>query len=345
MEYLRMKCFASDNFSGVHPEIMQALLKANVEHSMAYGGDPWSERARSQFSVAFEHHVEVFFAFNGTGANNLALRAGVSPWGRILCSECSHLICDESTAPAVFLGNLLSPVSAPQGKIDVEQLQKFLKHLGNPHQAQPQMISITQSTECGTLYSCDEIASICEFARAHGMFVHVDGARIANAVAASGVSLRKMLVDTGVDVVSFGGTKNGAMFGEAVVFLNPLLAKNFSYIHKMGMQLPSKTRFIAAQFDALLQNNLWLTIAKHANTMAKIFEREALKHPDVRILYPVLANAVFAELPQDLAEQLKQRSFFWGWNNDLVREGHVGARFMTTFDTTEEEILAFWGSL
>ena len=340
-----MKTFASDNFSGVHPEVLLALAEANVGHAMAYGADPLCKKVREQFSELFEQYVEVFFAFNGTGANNIALRAGLSPWGRVVCSDCAHLVCDESTAPASFLGCLVSTVPACDGKILLEHLHGFAKQKGNVHQAQPQMLTLTQSSECGTVYSCAEIAALCEFAHAHGMFVHIDGARIANAVAFSGVSPKQMFGETGVDVISFGGTKNGGMFGEAVVFLNTKLAENFSYIHKMGMQLPSKSRFVASQFHALLKNELWLRIAKHSNAMAQIFATEARKRNSVKILYPVQANAVFAELSIDLAARLKEKAFFWEWSHVSAPEGRTVARFMTTFDTTEDEILSFWNGV
>lgn len=334
-----IRSLASDNFSGAHDLVVQRLTEANHGHAAAYGDDPWTKRARQAFVDLFEHPVATYFVFNGTGANVLALRTAVRPYSAVLCARSAHLYNDESTAPETFLGCRLRPLPAPVGKVDPADLETELSLGHGIHWAKPAVLSLTQPTELGTLYDLDELRRLVELAHAHGLLVHVDGARIGTALAALALTPKQLLVETGVDIVSFGGTKQGMLFGEAVVFVNTALATEFDYFQKQGLQLASKGRFIAAQFLALLENDLWLEAARHANSMARRLAK-LVDDLSIPIVYPVQTNAVFAKLePQQIAP-LQQETFFWPWHE---RSGIV--RWMTTFDTTREDITRFGEAL
>src|SRR5271156_5581013 len=259
------RSFASDNNAVVHPEVLEALRRANEGHVVGYGSDPHTESAIRKFREEFGADVAVFFVFNGTAANVLSLQALTRPFHAVLCPELSHIYQDECGAPEKFTGCKLVPLAAPDGKLTVETVARAYHGIGDQHHAQPRVISITQSTEMGTVYRPEEIQALARFAHEHGMFLHMDGARIANAAAFLGQNLRQATRDLGVDVLSFGGTKNGIMGGEAVVFFHRELGHDFLYLRKQGMQLASKMRFIAAQFEALLTNDLWRRSAQHAN--------------------------------------------------------------------------------
>lgn len=328
--------FASDNNAGVHPEILEAIARANEGHVIAYGDDQHTRSAVAKFEEHFGSGIEVFFTFNGTGANVLGLQALLRPYQAVLCSDYAHIYTDECAAPEKHLGSKLIPLAHQDGKITVEQVRHAYHGIGDQHHVQAKVISITQATEMGTVYQPDEVRALADFAHERGMFLHMDGARIANAAAGLGQSLRQGTRDLGVDVLSFGGTKNGIMGGEAVVFFNPALGADFLYLRKQGMQLASKMRFIGAQFEALLTNDLWRRSAEHSNRMAKVLEREVGKIPQVRIVWKVEANGVFAQIPRQAIEKIKERYFFYPWIED---ENIV--RWMCSFDTTEEDIREF----
>jgi threonine aldolase len=328
--------FASDNNAGVHPEIMKALENANDGHCVGYGDDPFTQEAVEIFRDIFGSRSEVFFVFLGTGANVLGLKAMTKSYNSIICAETAHINTDECGAPEKFTGCKLLTIPTGNGKISVADIQKHVHGIGFEHHSQPKVISITQSTEMGTVYTVQEIEEICSYAHKNNMLVHVDGARIANAAASLNVGFTEMIRDTGVDVLSFGGTKNGMMYGEAIVFLNPDLAKDFKYFRKQGMQLASKMRFISTQFLAYFNNNLWLKNALHANEMAKLLEKKVREIPQVKITQEVQSNGVFAILPKKIIPQLQEQYFFYDWNEFT---GEV--RWMTSWDTAESDIDGF----
>lgn len=328
--------FASDNNAGVHPDIMKALDNANVGHCVGYGDDPFTQEAREIFKDIFGSSSEVFFVFLGTGANVLGLKAVTRSYNSVICAETAHINVDECGAPEKFTGCKLLPIATKNGKITVPEIQQHVHGIGFEHHSQPKVISITQSTEMGTVYTIKEIADICTYAHQNNMLVHVDGARIANAAASLGISFTEMIKDTGVDVLSFGGTKNGMMYGEAIVFLKPGLAENFKYFRKQGMQLASKMRFISTQFLAYFNNNLWLKNATHANDMARLLEQKIREIPQVKITQDVQANGVFAIVPKHIIHKLQDQYFFYEWNEFT---GEV--RWMTSWDTTTEDIEGF----
>ncbi len=334
--------FASDNFAGVHPEVMMAIQKANEGHAMAYGADSWTERSNETFKKVFGKTAESFIVFNGTAANVCTLKALFDPWQAIICPLSAHIWTDECGAPQANTGCSLLPIMAKNGKITPDQCEVFLHGKGNPHNVQPAAISITQSTELGTVYTIEEMRQLALFAHKHDLLFHVDGARLCNAAASLNVSLKALTTDLGVDVVSFGGTKNGLMGAEAVVFLKEGLSENFQYIRKQSMQLSSKMRFLSAQMIALLEGDLWLRNASHANAMAKLLETNLLKYcPHLPILYPVEANAVFVQLPSmEVLQKLQKKSFFWIWDYE-----RSVARFMTSWDTEPSFVEAFIADL
>jgi threonine aldolase len=328
--------FASDNNAGVHPEILEAIAQANQGHVVAYGDDAYTHSAIRKFEEQFGPDIAVFFTFNGTGANVLSLQALTQSFHSVLCSAYAHIYTDECGAPEKHTGCKLIPLPQENGKITLEFVRHAYHGVGDEHHSQPRVISITQSTEMGTVYRPEEIQALAQFAHEHDMFLHVDGARIANAAAALDQTLRQATRDLGVDVLSFGGTKNGIMGGEAVVFFNPERGKDFLYLRKQSMQLASKMRFIAAQFEALLTNDLWRSSAEHANRMARLLEKEISRIPGVKVVWKVEANGVFAQIPQHSIEKIKQQYFFYTW---MEEESIV--RWMCSFDTTEEDIRRF----
>jgi threonine aldolase len=332
--------FASDNFAGVHPRILEAIAAANQGHAMAYGEDPITARAREAFDRLFGQPVSTHFVFNGTAANVLSLMAFQKPYGAVLCSDLAHLWNDESTAPERTLGMRLIPLRSENGKIDPGALAEVLGRGHGVHGAQPVALTLTQPTEVGTVYTLDELRTLAAMAHAHGLGVHVDGARLGCAVASMGIDVREMLVRSGVDVLSFGGTKQGMLCGEAVVFLKPGLGVDFPYWQKHGLQLASKMRFLSAQFEALLQDDLWIENGRRANAMAQRLHEAAKDLPFVRIAFPVEANAVFARIPIELVEPLQRETFFWPWDE---RAGLV--RWMCAFDSRPEDIDRFVGAL
>lgn len=330
------RSFASDNNAGVHAAVMEAIAAANDGHVIAYGDDPYTARAVEKFRDHFGKDAEVFFVFGGTGANVLGLKAVTKSHQAIICAETAHINVDECGAPEKFTGCKLLSVTTADGKIRSEQVKPFLHGVGFEHHVQPRVISISQATEMGTVYTTGELKGLSNFAHDNGMLLHVDGARIANAAASLKVKLKAITRDAGVDILSFGGAKNGMMYGEAVIFFDKSLARDFKYTRKQGTHLPSKMRFISAQFEALLSNDLWRKNAEHANGMAQLLANELRKIPQVRITQKVEANGVFALLPEKYIPLLQKQYFFYVWNEETSE-----VRFMTSFDTTEEDIEDF----
>jgi threonine aldolase len=330
------RSFASDNNAGVHPEIIRAISEVNRGHAVGYGDDPVTAAAVANFRRHFGDDCEVFFVFNGTAANCLSLKALTDPFHAIICSEAAHIYNDECGAPERFTGCKLIPLATREGKLTVESIRGAFHGIGDQHHVQPHVVSITQATEVGTVYKAEEVRKLAAYIHQNGMFLHMDGARIANAAASQGRTLRESTRDLGVDVLSFGGTKNGALGAEAVVFFQRELAQDFLYSRKQGMQLASKMRFISAQLDALLSNDLWQKNARHSNRMAKLLERELRKISQVKIVYPVEANGVFAKIPRSAIRKIQKRYFFYVWN-----EEQSIVRWMCSFDTTEQDVTEF----
>jgi threonine aldolase len=330
------RSFASDNNAGVHPEVIDAIRATNDGHVVAYGDDPFTERAVKVFQKHFGKDIAVYFVFGGTGANVLGLNAMTHSYEAVICAETAHINVDECGAPEKFAGCKLLSLRTPDGKLRVDEIKPLLHGVGFEHHVQPRVISVSQATEMGTVYTKDELKSLARFAHDNNMLLHVDGARIANAAASLNASFKEITVDAGVDVMSFGGAKNGLMYGEAVVFLNKKLGENFKYIRKQGMHLPSKMRFISAQFEALLSGDLWRRSAKHANRMARVLASELEKIPQIKLTQPVESNGVFAEIPAKYVPALQKKYFFYVWNEETSE-----CRFMASFDTTEEDIHDF----
>lgn len=328
--------FASDNNAPVHPLVMEALQRVNDGHCIAYGDDPYTVSAISKMKEIFGASCEVFFVFTGTAANVLGLTAATRPFNSVICAETAHIHTDECGAPERFTGCKILSIPTKNGKITPDQVAKHLHGFGFEHHSQPGVISITQATELGTVYSLQEISELANLAHTYGMLLHVDGARLANAAVSLSCSFGEMIDGTGVDILSFGGTKNGLMYGEAIVFLNSRLAENFKYIRKQGMQLASKMRFIAAQFDAYLTNDLWKRLAENANYMAKMLEKEVGKIPGIEITQPVQANGVFAIVPPEVIPVLQKEYFFYVWD-----EMRSEVRWMCSWDTCEEDVHRF----
>jgi threonine aldolase len=330
------RSFASDNNAGIHAEILKAIAAANHGHAVGYGDDASTAAAIRQFQRHFGAGIEVFFVFNGTAANVLSLAALTESFQAVICAESAHLYVDECGAPEKFTGCKLIPLPSVEGKLTVQLVSRAYHGIGDQHHVQPRVISITQTSEVGTVYRPDEIKALAHFAHTHEMLLHMDGARIANAAASQRFNLRQATRDLGVDVLSFGGTKNGAMGAEAVVFFDKNLSRNFLFRRKQSMQLASKMRFISVQFEALLSGSLWLRNARQANRMAKLLEKKLKTIPQIKIAYPVEANGVFAQVPRRAIARLQKRYFFYVWD-----EKRSIVRWMCSFDTTEQDVREF----
>jgi len=332
------KSFASDNWSGVCPEIMEALQEANIGHVEAYGeeNDVYTQKAIDRFKTHFGDNVFVYFVYNGTAANVLSTSHLLRSYQAIVSAKSAHMNEDECGAPEKIGGIKILEIETEDGKIRPEQITPFLHSIGFQHHVQPRVISISEVTEKGTVYTPAEIKTLADFAHSHNMLLHMDGARISNAAVALGVSFRELTTDTDVDVLSFGGTKNGLMFGETVVFFDENLAKDFQYTRKQGMQLHSKMRFISAQFDRYLSNNLWKKNAEKANQMARLLEKSLRPFSQLRITRNVDANGVFVIIPPEIIPLLQQHYFFHIWDEDTSE-----VRLMCSWDTTEEDIAGF----
>ncbi|WP_434600283.1 threonine aldolase family protein [Streptomyces sp. A5-4] len=332
----RVRGFASDNYAGAHPEVLAALALANEGHQVAYGEDDYTEHLQRIVHSHFGGLAEAFPVFNGTGANVVALQALTDRWGAVIAAESAHINVDECGAPERVGGLKLLTVPTPDGKLTPELIDRQAYGWDDEHRAMPQVVSITQNTELGTVYTPDEIRAICAHAHERGMKVHLDGARVSNAAASLDVPMRTFTNTVGVDIMSFGGTKNGMLFGEAVIVLNPDAVRAMKHLRKLSMQLASKMRFVSVQLEAMLARDLWLRNARHANTMAQRLAAGVRGVGGVEILYPVQANAVFARLPHDVSERLQKHYRFYFWD-----ESAGDVRWMCSFDTTEDDVDGF----
>lgn len=328
--------FGSDNHAGVHPAVLKALEKVNPGYAIAYGDDEATAQAAALFKKIFGRESETFFVYNGTGANIVGLRSIMESFNSIICTDVAHLTVHECCGPESFIGCKLVPVPMPDGKLTVEAVESCLVGIGDPHMAQPKVISLTEATERGTVYTPGEITAMSKFAHEHDLFVQMDGARLCNAAASLNVGLNDLVGKAGVDMLSFGGTKNGMMFGEAVVFLNRKLSSCFPFFRKQGMQLDSKMRYIAAQFLAMLEGDLWLENARHANAMARRLAEGLRGIPGVKVTQPVEANMVFALLPEASIPRLQREFFFHRFD-----ERRPEVRLVCSFQTRPEEIEGF----
>jgi threonine aldolase len=328
--------FASDNNATIHPDVLAAIARANVGHVTGYGHDDFTRAVEELFADRFGSGARTFLVFNGTGANVLALRAACRPWQAALCARSAHLNVDECGAPEAVAGVKLLSADAENGKLTPALLESLIVHVGDEHAVQPRVVSISQCTELGTVYTPREVGALADFAHARGMVLHMDGARLSNAAAALGLPLRELSTDVGVDILSFGGTKNGLLGAEAVVFAAPELADGFEYLRKQSLHLASKMRYLAAQFDALLSEDLWLRCASHANAMARRLADAVRRVPRLEITRPVETNAVFARLPAAATAALQEQFPFYVWDE---RTGEV--RWMCSWDTTEEDVDVF----
>ena len=325
--------FASDNWAGAHPEVLAALVEANGGHVPAYGRDPYTARLQEVVQRHFGERAQAFPVFNGTAANVLALQAVSPRWGAVVCTGTAHIHNDENAAPERVAGLKLLPVPSLDGKLTPELVAQQAWGFGDVHRAQPSAVSITQSTELGTLYTPGEVRALADQAHGLGMTLHLDGARIANAAASLGTGMREFTTDAGVDVVSLGGTKNGLLAAEAVVVLDPDAAPGLDFLRKADMQLSSKMRFASAQLVAMYEGDLWLRSALHANTMATRLAGAVAELPGVRVTQPVQANGVFAVLPEGVADRVRESVPFYDWDRAT---GEV--RWMCSFDTTEDDV-------
>ena len=336
-----MRTLASDNYSGAHPAVLEAIAAANAEHAPSYGADSVTARARELFREQLGGHVDVFMTFNGTGSNVIGMQSLMRSWEAVICAASAHINVDEAGAPEKLLGSKLITLDSPDGKLTPSMIEAVQWRIGDVHQSQPKVVLITQSTESGTRYSPEEIRAIADTAHGRGLYLYMDGARIANAAAGLGVELRAITTDAGVDAMSFGGTKNGTILAEAVVILNPRLAtggdlsvtKNLGFIRKQYMQLSSKMRFSSAQFIALLTDDLWRRNASHANAMAQRLAAAVADVPGLTIERPVEANGVFATLPAHTVPILQEHTPFYVWD-----EAASEVRWLCSWDTTEHDI-------
>jgi threonine aldolase len=331
-----MRSFASDNNSGVHPLVMAAIAKANKGHALGYGNDPWTMEAILTLREVFTPDCEPLLVFNGTGSNIVALQIITRPFHSILCAETGHIFVDECGSPVKSTGCQIRPIATTDGKLTPELISHHLHGFNDQHHSQPGAIYLSQCTELGTIYTVQELSAITELAHEHGMLVHMDGARLANAAAALNVSLKAMTADCGIDILSFGGTKNGLMMGECVIIFNKALTQDAKYYRKQSAQLASKMRYLSAQFSAYFTDELWLKNATHANEMAKMLYDELKHYSGVHFTQKVESNALFLIMPRPIIDKLLEKWFFYFWN-----EENNEIRLVTSFDTSKEDVLDF----
>ncbi len=331
-----MRGFASDNNAGVHPHILSEINRINDGHTIAYGSDEHTDKAKALFREILGEKTETYFVFTGTAANVLGLSSIAKSWNSVITASSAHIEEDECGAPEKFIGCKVLTVDTPDGKITPVLIEKHMHGFDFEHHSQPGVISITQATEMGTVYTTAEIRRLADFAHAKGMYLHMDGARIANAAVTLDLPFKAFTTDAGVDVLSFGGTKNGMMYGEAVCFLREGISKDFKYIRKQGMQLASKMRYISAQYNAYFSNNLWKECASHSNSMARILAGKLMEFSELKITQPVEANGIFVIMPADLAEKIRKYYFFYPWDESISEY-----RLMTSWDTTTDDIEGF----
>jgi len=328
--------FASDNNAGIHPEILKAIIEANHGHTVAYGNDPYTEKAVKRVQKVFGKDTDVYFVFIGTAANVLGLDAVTRPYHSVLCAQTSHIHEDECGAPERWTGCKVIALPVTDGKLTIADIEKEMFGIDFEHHSQPRVISVTQTTEVGTVYTPGELRTLADYAHKNNMLLHMDGARISNAAAFLGTGFAEFTREAGVDILSFGGTKNGMMLGEAVVFFNRDHSRDFKYLRKQGMQLASKMRFISVQFERFLEDDLWLQLAAHSNRMAKILESKVKDIPEVNITQEVQSNMIFAIIPREITPALQEEYFFYVRNEKLNE-----VRWMCSYDTTEEDIEGF----
>ncbi len=332
--------FASDNNSGISPEVIKMLEKVNYGHCTGYGDDIYTQQAVQLIKDNFGNKAIPYFTFTGTASNVLGIGAGIQSFQSVICPSTAHIYIDECGAPEKFNSCKLIPVTTPDGKLCPELVTGHLTGFGFEHHSQPGIISISQSTEMGTVYTIEEIKALSELAHKYKMLLHMDGARLANAAVSLNKSFKEITYETGVDILSFGGTKNGLMAAESIIFFDEKIAKNFKYIRKQGMQLASKMRFIAAQFIAYLSDDLWKKNALHANKMAEMLHHRIKKLNNIKVTQKVQANGVFAIIPQKAIVPLREIYFYYTWDEETNE-----VRWMTSFDTTEGDIENFVGAL
>lgn len=335
-----MRSFASDNNSGVHPLVMDAILKANDNHAVGYGDDPWTAAAVDKIKEVFGESASPFFVFNGTGANTVALQAVTRSFNSVLCAETAHIFVDECGAPARMTGCALQPIATPDGKLTPELIKPYLHNFGVCHHSQPKAVYISEVTELGTVYTVEEIRAIADLLHSYQMYLHMDGARLANACAYLNCSMREVTVDAGVDILSFGGTKNGMMMGESVISFRPEITENLIYFRKQSAQLASKLRYLSVQFIPYLENDLWLENARNANRYAARLAEALSRYPEIHFTQKVQSNQLFFTLPEAPLKRLQEKHFFYMWN-EAINE----ARLVTSWDTTEEDIRSFEADL
>jgi threonine aldolase len=331
-----MKSFASDNNSGVHPRIIEAIIDANQGHAVGYGNDDWTKKADAVFRQLFGEDVHPYYVFNGTGSNLVALQALVRSYESVICAATAHIYTDECGAPLKATSAALKPISTPDGKLTPELIASELHGVGDQHHSQPRVISISQSTEMGTAYSVEELKAICDFAHSHNLYVHLDGSRLANACARFGVGLRELSRDCGVDILSLGGTKNGMMTGEAVVAFHPEWNERLMFYRKQSAQLYSKMRYLSAQYIAYFQDGLWLQNATHSNAMAKLLADQIRNLPGVRFTQKVEVNSLFLILPKEAIQKMLEHYFFYMWNEETAE-----IRLVCSWDTAQPDVEAF----
>jgi len=335
-----MKSFASDNNSGIHPQIMQAIVDANKDHAVGYGDDEWTGKADAVFRQLFGDDVQPYYVFNGTGSNATALQALTRSYYSIVCANTAHIYTDECGAAAKATAAVLNPVATPDGKLTPELIAQELHGLGVQHHSQPRVVSIAQSTEMGTVYTIEELKALCDFAHSHHLYVHIDGSRLANASAHLGVGLRELSRDCGADILSLGGTKNGMMMGEALIAFHPEWNEKLMYYRKQSAQLYSKMRYLSAQYIAYFQDGLWLQNATHSNAMAEYLAGKIQNLPGVRLTQKVEVNSLYLILPQEAIRQLLEHYFFYMWNENTNE-----IRLVCSWDTAKSEVDAFAGRL
>ena len=328
-----MRSFASDNNSGVHPLVMEALVKANTGHAVGYGDDPWTKEATELVKKQFARPCEALFVFNGTGSNTMALQLMTRPYHIIFCAETGHVAVDECGAPSKGTGCFMRTIPTPDGKLTPELLKPYMINFGVEHHSQPGAVYISQCTELGTIYTPQEVRELCDFAHEHGLMVHMDGARISNAAAALGVSLDEVSGACGVDTLTLGGTKNGLMGSECVVIFNQNLVREARYARKQACQLASKMRYVSCQFTAFLTDDLWLKCAQRANRLAKKLHDALTTMPDVTFTQKMESNQLFFIMPKEKEEKLHEKYYFYYWNESV---GEM--RLVTSWDTTEEDV-------
>lgn len=331
-----MRSFASDNNSGVHPLVMEALNLANRDHAVGYGDDPWTVEAVKKVKEEFTSDCEPLFVFNGTGSNAIALQLATRPYNAILCAETAHIYVDECGAPARMTGCHIRPIATTDGKLTPELIRPHLKNFGEQHHSQPGAIYISQCTELGTIYTVEELKALTGLAHEYGLYVHMDGARLANACVALDATFKELTVDCGIDVLSFGGTKNGLMLGESVIVFNDALKAEARYIRKQSAQLASKLRYLSCQFTAYLTDELWKKNATHANRMAVDLYNGLVGIPGVSFTQKMESNQLFLTMPRKMIDKLLESYYFYFWNEPANE-----IRLVTSFDTTEEDIQSF----